>query len=95
MKEKVTLYNAGDGQEKSVRLKILKRWSRNGGVLLISDGLFRSSVKNEEMEEILSKPDAIVLDEAHTMLKKTENQTFKSLAKVDTKRRLCLTGCVL
>ena len=119
-KEKIHVYNTGDSQSKSFRLKILKKWKKNGGALLISDSLFRSSMDNPEMEEILKKSDVIILDErlvfikldggscscsvllrhltptlficSHTMLKNTKNKTFKALANVKTKRRLCLTG---
>ncbi|KAG7348165.1 SNF2-related protein [Nitzschia inconspicua] len=92
IKEKMTIYNPGDGQGKTFRMRVLKCWIKNGGVFLISDALFRTSMKTEEMKEILSKPDAIFLDESHSMLKNKENQTFKELEKVKTKRRICLTG---
>jgi hypothetical protein len=36
-----------------------------------------------------------VFHESHSMLKKVENQTFKSLEKIVTRRRVCLTGCVV
>jgi hypothetical protein len=63
MKEKITVYNPGDGQGRPFRLKIFKRWSKSGGVLLISDALFRTSMKTTEMGELLSNPHAIFLDE--------------------------------
>lgn len=63
MSEKINIYNPGDGPGRAFRMKILKRWSKNGGVVLISDSLFRTSMRSEDMAQMLSKPDAIVLDE--------------------------------
>jgi len=63
-----------------------------GGVLLSSGALFRNMVKHDEMEKHLSSADAIVLDESHTLLKNKDNQVFKALMKIKTKRRICLSG---
>jgi hypothetical protein len=63
VKGKIHVYNPSDGQDKIVRIKIMKKWSTNGGVLLMSEGLLRSSMKTQEMEDILSPADAIILDE--------------------------------
>lgn len=63
LKDKINLHNPGEGQGKPFRMKILKRWTKIGGVLLISDALFRTSMKTQAMNELLIKPDAIFLDE--------------------------------
>ena len=37
-------------------------------------------------------PSAIFIDEAHSMLKNSNNEVYKALAAIKTKRRICLTG---
>lgn len=72
------------------RRQAIKSWVKFGGVLLMSDALFRRCSKDCQ-EELNDRCDVIFLDEAHTMLK-NRNATFKALNAVKTKRRICLTG---
>ncbi|KAL3943890.1 MAG: hypothetical protein SGBAC_002048 [Bacillariaceae sp.] len=71
--------------------QVIKAWAKIGGVLLMSDALFRNNVKDFK-EELQDLADVIVLDEAHIMLKNKSNAVFKALMGVKTLRRICLTG---
>ena len=71
--------------------QVIRTWAKIGGVLLMSDALFRNNVKISK-EELQDLANVIVLDEAHTMLKNKSNAVFKALMGVKTARRICLTG---
>ncbi|CAJ1961919.1 unnamed protein product [Cylindrotheca closterium] len=71
--------------------QVIRTWAKTGGVLLMSDALFRNNVKVSK-EELQDLADVIFLDEAHTMLKNKSNAVFKALMGVKTARRICLTG---
>jgi chromodomain-helicase-DNA-binding protein 7 len=96
MKQKCKVYNSSDGSKRN-RERLVIKWSSNGGVFLVSDGLYRNlmnpqSMKSADVRKELENPDVIVLDESHTMLKNKDNVLFKLLANVNTQRRICLTG---
>ena len=77
---------------KSYREKEILKWQREGGILVLGDALFRT------MNTFIldhGKPDILVLDEAHTMLKNSSNKIFTMLNKIQTKRRIMLTGTPL
>ena len=95
MTPSIKVYNLSTFEKDSRRQVILK-WKRQGGVLLLGDQMFlRLCKKKEKIDEkardYLQKPDILVVDEAHTMVKST-GDTAKALAKVQTKRRILLTG---
>lgn len=75
----------------SFRADEVKKWQKEGGVLILTDALFRQ----KELNQIILKgkqPDVLVIDEAHTMLKHSKNQISKGLREIQTKRRILLTG---
>lgn len=80
--------------ESTNRVHAIEKWSKQGGVLLMSDALFRNVVKKNLCENHLRAPgpDVIIIDEAHIMLKNKSNEVFKALNGVRTRRRICLTG---
>ena len=61
---------------------------------MTSDSTFRATVKTSCYLAQLQAPgpDVIVLDEAHNMLKNSNNEVFKALKGVETSRKICLTG---
>jgi SNF2 family DNA or RNA helicase len=73
---------------------MLKRWSENGGVMIMSQVLLTLLGKEKANVAFLHEPgpDVIVIDEAHAMLKQNKSVTFQALAKVNTFRRILLTG---
>jgi transcriptional regulator ATRX len=79
----------------SARGTVLRRWAKRGGVLLVSEATFTATLKKDADNAQYFQdpgPDAIVLDEAHSMLKNRNNVVFKALNGVTTRRRICLTG---
>ena len=48
---------------KHFREKIVARWDRKGGVLLLTTGLFIKMMGDEKFEKALVSTDAIILDE--------------------------------
>ena len=70
----------------------IQRWKRDGGLLLLGDGMFLKLAS-----EILktAQPDVLFLDEAHTMLKNDRTQTFLKLKQIKTKRIILTTGTPL
>jgi SNF2 family DNA or RNA helicase len=79
----------------NARGSVLRRWTKRGGVLLVSESTFVATLKKDVDNAKYFQdpgPDAIVLDEAHSMLKNRTNVVFKALDAVTTRRRICLTG---
>ena len=66
MKKKLTIFNVS-GAETFARHKLVKQWSRLGGILLTSGALFRNMAKLEDIEKLLSDTDAVVLDERYVL----------------------------
>lgn len=89
--EPLTILNLSKVQA-GYRPKELKKWKRDGGLLVMSDSLFLKLAKT-----ILdvAQPDVLVVDEAHTMLAKASNKVFQHLSHIQTKRRILLTGTPL
>ena len=73
------------------RSESIRTWKQEGGVLLLSEGLFKTLMKDTTYSESL-QPDILVLDEAHTCLSKTSNQSYKALSRIRTPRKIALTG---
>lgn len=71
------------------RKYMMADWQMNGGVLLVSKELFGRTI---EKWPALQQPDAIFIDEAHLALSSKSNQIYKALSKIETKRRILLTG---
>ena len=83
----IVVTNLGEVELKSRPLAI-KRWSNKGGVLLVSDKTFASIfLKNKDLQRPFN-PDVLILDEAHTMLKKSTNQVYQALSAVTTRRKI-------
>ena len=74
------------------RKEEMEKWKKEGGILVMSEKLFLG-----ECAFIVNKaqPDVLVLDEAHTMLKCSQNKASKELRKIQTKRKILLTGTPL
>lgn len=80
----------------------LSKWFRLGGVIIIGYEMFRNMTltKKPEAQESIKQcllnpgPDVIICDEGHKLKNKSASLT-KSVVKVRTKRRICLTGTPL
>jgi transcriptional regulator ATRX len=85
------------GKDMFSRDKAIERWSLRGGILLLGEQLFLSMQGRgtKEADKRLLETDVLVLDEAHTMLKNSNNKVFKALSDVKTMRRILLTGTPL
>lgn len=85
------------GKEEYVRVKAVDRWRSRGGILLLGEQLFLSMQGRgtRGADKRLLETDVLVLDEAHTMLKNSNNKVFKALSSVKTMRRILLTGTPL
>lgn len=66
-KEKLDIFNVSSA-EKYGRHRMIEHWSRVGGILLTSVGLFRSMAGRKDIEKLLSGTDVIVLDERYVLL---------------------------
>ena len=70
----------------------IEKWKRQGGLLFMGDEMFR------RMADTIVKraqPDVLLLDEAHTMLKRDSTQTFNKLQRIKTRRVILATGTPL
>eukprot|EP01018_Ginkgo_biloba_P006063 Gb_33142 [translate_table: standard] len=91
-------------RENAKRAKLLTKWKKSGGVLLIGYAAFRNlsigkyvkekAVADEICEALQSGPDLLVCDEAH-MIKNTKADITQALKQVKTQRRIALTGSPL
>jgi SNF2 family DNA or RNA helicase len=74
------------------RIREIKQWKHQGGFMFLGDAMFLKMA-----DDILKvvQPDALVLDEAHTMLKSNRTQTFVKLQQINTKRIILATGTPL
>ncbi|XP_031481997.1 protein CHROMATIN REMODELING 20 isoform X2 [Nymphaea colorata] len=86
------------------RAKLLAKWRRKGGVLLIGYAAFRNlslgkfvkdkNIAGEICEALQNGPDVLVCDEAH-MIKNTRADITHALRQVKCQRRIALTGSPL
>ncbi|GAB6019496.1 hypothetical protein CHUAL_001073 [Chamberlinius hualienensis] len=88
------------------RLQVLRNWSKNGGILIMGYDNFRNLVKEnnkktpkffrDQFHSILLDPgpDVVVCDEGH-ILKNSNNGISKAMSRINTKRRIILTGTPL
>ena len=83
-------FNLGEANKHYYQQKI-KEWQQKGGIIFMSEALFRRWCKVIALVKI----DVLVLDEAHTMLKNSATKVSKELQKIKTKRRILLTGTPL
>lgn len=63
--------------------------------MLVGDKALNNDMKESSWSSLLEEAEILCLDEAHTMLKKADNKTFKTLQRIKTKRRILLTGTPL
>ncbi|CAB0032757.1 unnamed protein product [Trichogramma brassicae] len=90
---RIQLFQAG---ESSKRKKILHKWHTEGGVLIMSYQKFFSSskIKNNQLYLLDPGADLVVCDEGH-ILKEKKSQISNLVKRVNTKRRIVLTGTPL
>lgn len=72
------------------RARAIGTWNSRGGIVLASSQWL--ATKKQVGVESLLKADILVIDEAHGMLKNRKTRSFEVLARVETKRRILLTG---
>jgi transcriptional regulator ATRX len=78
------LYSINECNANSRRAQI-KSWMENIGLLLISENAFKILVKDDICQ---IQPDLIILDEIHTMLKKSTTKIYEALHSIRTPRRI-------
>lgn len=88
----------------SVRLEVLERWHRKGGVAIIGYDMFRRLVntkgKSKKLQERFRKvlldpgPSLVICDEGH-VLKNDTTGLSKAISELKTGRRIVLTGTPL
>ncbi|CAN6460467.1 unnamed protein product [Victoria cruziana] len=99
------IFMLGDvSRENWQRAKLLAKWRRKGGVLLIGYAAFRNlllgkyvkdkNIAGEICEALQNGPDVLVCDEAH-MIKNTKADITHALRQVKCQRRIALTGSPL
>eukprot|EP01080_Neovahlkampfia_damariscottae_P010947 gene10947-3653_t len=85
------------------RLSQMKRWTKQGGVLIISFNLFsifanstakKDLEKNQKCKELLLNADLVVADEGHK-IKNDKGSLYKATMKLKTSSRIILTGTPL
>ena len=102
---RVNLFEISTVKTIKERLRVLESWHRRGGVFIIGYTMFTNlvggkSVKKksvrEDIEKYLINPgaDLVVCDEGH-ILKNEKTATSKALNRVNSKRRIVLTGSPL
>lgn len=73
------------------REHIVDQWLSRGGVLIVSSSSIARIATS--CPRLLSPgPDVLILDEAHLSLANSITQSYKTLAAIQTKRRILLTG---
>lgn len=90
--------NKGISSEyKYKRIKYLKYWYINGGVMLMNYDQFRhlmlSSSGKEDFYSLLINPgpDVVILDEGH-VIRNSSSHISRLVSKFRTRSRICLTG---
>ena len=102
---KVNIFDISAVRTIKERLRVMDDWFRRGGVFIIGYTMFTNLVASktikkksmrEDIEKYLINPgaDLIVCDEGH-ILKNEKTATAKALNRVNTKRRVVLTGSPL
>lgn len=68
----------------------MKRWERDGGVLLLSDSLLVKEKNKDEYlyNSLIKHTQVLVVDEAHSMLKNRSSKTFEALSCIPTRRKI-------
>ncbi|KAI8064344.1 SNF2 family N-terminal domain-containing protein [Gongronella butleri] len=84
------------GMSDNKRIRVLETWYNTGGIMLMNYDMFRSMlaparVRLATYEQLLLSPSMIILDESHR-IKNNASQITRTLNRVQTPRRLCLTG---
>ncbi|XP_077517746.1 uncharacterized protein LOC144128303 isoform X2 [Amblyomma americanum] len=103
---KMKVYETSSIRVNDVRLEVLERWHRRGGVAIIGYDMFRRLVntpgrgKKKTMQEKFRKllldpgPKLVVCDEGH-VLKNESTGLSKAMSQLKTCRRIVLTGTPL
>uniref|UniRef100_H2YE12 Helicase ATP-binding domain-containing protein n=1 Tax=Ciona savignyi TaxID=51511 RepID=H2YE12_CIOSA len=91
----VGTYNLADYGTRKERLKVMEKWSKTGGVMVLGYDMFRLLASGRFAHLLLDPgPDIVVCDEGHK-LKNSESNISIVMNKLKTKRRLVLTGTPL
>uniref|UniRef100_A0A7S2RAY1 Helicase ATP-binding domain-containing protein n=1 Tax=Mucochytrium quahogii TaxID=96639 RepID=A0A7S2RAY1_9STRA len=99
---KISILDSKSASSYSDRRRVLEEWQHNGGCLITGYELFRMVVQVSETScadhiragEILTTtpgPSLLIVDEGHR-LREAKSQIVKAINKVDTRRRVVLTG---
>lgn len=91
--------------KKDERRRHIKRWTKDGGVLLMSYSLFKQIVEKKSdfvadhlreayADKLTEGPNIVIADEAHAM-KNPKTALAKAAKKFNTKSRIALTGSPL
>lgn len=98
------IYETSAIKANTVRLEVLERWHRKGGVAIVGYDMFRRLVnakgKGKKLQERLRKvlldpgPSLVVCDEGH-VLKNDATGLSKAMNELKTGRRIVLTGTPL
>ncbi|XP_050039219.1 uncharacterized protein [Dermacentor andersoni] len=98
------IYETSAIKVNTVRLEVLERWHRKGGVAIVGYDMFRRLVnargKGRKLQERLRKvlldpgPSMVVCDEGH-VLKNDTTGLSKAMSELRTGRRIVLTGTPL
>ncbi|KAI8089998.1 P-loop containing nucleoside triphosphate hydrolase protein [Halteromyces radiatus] len=77
------------------RVDFVRRWYNDGGIMLMNYDQFRilltTSSRMDDYGVMLYKPSLVILDEAHR-IKNPAASISQCVSKIQTLRRLCLTG---
>jgi len=86
--------NSGDAGS---RQQYWDRWSRRGGVLIVSFELFARMYRDDKTptKKAPTTPDVMVIDEAHLVFSGQSTKRFSTVEKLETRIRIGLTGTPL